>query len=98
MAWKSKSQKSVTLSTTESEYVSLFELVKIILYVVQILQCMGIKVKLPVIVKGDNLGAIYLANNNGASQRSKHVDIRYHFFREYVAEGIVQDVSVRTPE
>jgi hypothetical protein len=40
---------------------------------------MEIKVKLPIIMKVDNVGAIYLANNAVSGPRMKHVDIRYHF-------------------
>ena len=38
---------------------------------------------------GDNQGAIALAKNPVHHQRSKHIDIRYHFIRFDVEEGIV---------
>ena len=37
----------------------------------------------------DNAGAQELATNSGYSQRTKHIDIRYHFLREVVANGQV---------
>ena len=30
------------------------------------------------------------------SQRSKHIDVRYHFVREYVHDGFIQIIFVRT--
>ena len=57
---------------------------------------MGIEVKLPMIVKVDNTGAIYLANNYTSGQRTKHIDIRVHYVREYIHDGIIKVEFVRT--
>ena len=40
-------------------------------------------------IKCDNQGAIQLGKNPIASQRSKHIDVRYHFVREHVQSGDV---------
>ena len=76
VAWKSKSMKSVVLSTTEAEYVAVSEVVKEIKVLYQMLRSMEIKVPLPVKVQVDNVGAIWLANNSSVSERTKHVDLR----------------------
>ena len=47
LAWKSKSMKSVVLSTTEAECVSVSEMVKEIKFLYQMLRSMEIKVPLP---------------------------------------------------
>jgi hypothetical protein len=59
---------------------------------------MGIPVKLPVIVRVDNVGAIFMAENVTMSGRTKHVDIRYHYVREFVEEGFVKIILVRTAD
>ena len=59
--WKSKAQKSVTLSSAESEFVALSEAAKEIKFVVMILESMGIIVELPIIVRVDNVGAIFMS-------------------------------------
>jgi hypothetical protein len=46
----------------------------------------------------DNVGAIYLSNNNSLSQRTKHIDIRRHFVREYVQDGTLKTIFVPTDE
>jgi hypothetical protein len=94
--WKSKAQKSVSLSSTEAEYYALSEAAKEIKFVVQILLSMGIPVQLPVIVRVDNMGAIFMSENASASSRTKHVDTRYHFVREFVEDGFIRIVFVRT--
>ena len=68
IAWKSKSMKSVILSTTEAEHVAVSEVVKEIKFLYQLLMSMGVKVPLPIKVKVDNVGAIWLANNSSVSK------------------------------
>jgi hypothetical protein len=46
----------------------------------------------------DNIGAIYLAENASSSKRTKHVDTRYHYVRDYIEDGILKVVFVRTTE
>ena len=74
IAWKSKSMRSVVLSTTEAEYMATSEVVKEIRFVYQLLESMDVKVPLPIKVRVDSIGAIWLANNNGVSERTKYVD------------------------
>ena len=38
----------------------------------------------------DNQGAIALASNAGYHARTKHVDIRHHFIRENVQQGLLK--------
>ena len=59
---------------------------------------MGYKVKLPIVCKVDNLGAIFLSNDNCSATRTKHVDVRCHCFREHVEQGILKIVFVRTDD
>ena len=67
--------KSVTLSSSEAECVALLEAAKEIKFVHQLLIGMGVKVKLPIVVCVDNLGAIFMSENASVSQRTKHIDI-----------------------
>ena len=78
--------------------VSLSELVKDIMFVVQILESMNYEVRYPIVCKCDNLGAIFLSSNNCSTTRTKHVDIRYHYFREYVEQGVLKIVFVKSEE
>jgi hypothetical protein len=77
--WQSQLQKSVSLSSSEAEYYSLSEAAKEIKFVVQILESMGIKVKKPIIVCVNNVGATFMSENVTATSRTKHVDARYHY-------------------
>jgi len=94
--WKSKGQRSVALSSSEAEYVALSEAAKEIKFVYMILKSMGIKVKTPIRVRVDNMGAIYMSGYNVSSNRTKHIDVRYHFVREYVEDGFIEIIFVTT--
>ena len=79
--------KSVVLSTTEAEYMALSEVVKELKFIVQLLQTMNIEVDLPITVHVDNVGAIWLSNNRTTTDRTKHIDIRTSFVKEYQEDG-----------
>ena len=87
IAWRSKGMKSVVLSTTEAEYMALSEVVKELKFIVQLLQTMNITVNLPITVHVDNVGAIWLSNNRNTGNRTKHIDIRIAFVKEYQEDG-----------
>ena len=87
IAWRSKGMKSIVLSTAEAEYMALSEVVKELKFIVQLLQTMNIEVELPIIVHVDNVGAIWLFNNRTTSDRTKHIDIRTSFVKEYQEDG-----------
>ena len=83
ICYRSKAQATVSLSSSEAEWIALSEAVKEIVFVVQLLRDIGIKVDTPVIVKVDNIGAIHMAENVTNSARTRHIDIRTKFVREY---------------
>ena len=60
--------RSVVLITTEAEYVAISKVVKEIKFIYQLLESMDVKVLLPIKVRVDNIGAIWLANNSGVSE------------------------------
>ena len=64
----------------------------------QMMEFLQMKVNLPILVNMDNVGAIYLASNATSGQRTRHIDVRYHFVRNYVEEGIVKIVFVQSKE
>ena len=98
IVWRSKQQKTVALSSSEAEFVAISEAVKEILFVLQLLRTMNIPVEIPVKVRVDNMGAIFMSENASSGIRTRHVDTRYHFVREQVADKIVEIIFVRTDD
>ena len=63
VSWQSKSQKSVSLSSSETEYVALSKPVKEVMFMIQLLKSMKIAVKYQVTVRVENVVAIFMASN-----------------------------------
>ncbi len=59
---------------------------------------MGIKVKLPIECHVDNIGAIFMAENVTATPKSKHIDTRAKFVTQFVQDGFLKIVFVKTKE
>ncbi|GKC96428.1 hypothetical protein Tco_1161870, partial [Tanacetum coccineum] len=49
-----------------------------------------------ILMYSDNKSAIALCRNNVQHSRSKHIDIRYHFIKEKVENGVVELYFIRT--
>jgi hypothetical protein len=96
--WKSKLQKPLALSSSEAEYYGMSEAAKDVKFVAMILEAIGIKIELLIIMYCDNVGAIFMAENATATARTKHVDARYQFVREYVENGFLKIVFVNSKE
>jgi len=96
--WRSKAQQSVTLSSSEAEWIALSEAVKENMFVLQLLEIMKIKVKLPIKVQVDNTGAIFMSKNVTTMNCTKHVDVRTKFVNEYVEDGIIKIVFIKSQD
>ena len=88
VSWLSKRQATVALSTAEAEYVSLTTMIHEAIWIRRLLPCIGEKDD-TVTVFEDNQGAIKMAQNPVMHSRTKHIDIRYHFIWETIADGTV---------
>jgi hypothetical protein len=55
-------------------------------------------VKLPIIVRCDNVGAIFMAENSSSGVRTRHVDMRYHFVQEHIVDEFIKVVFVKSDE
>ena len=84
----SRTQKCVTLSTFEAEYVDLGDAVKELLSLRQVWSFMIPGEEMPCFpVFEDNQGALQLSKNPVSNSNSKHIDVRHHFLRELVRQG-----------
>ena len=98
VCWRSKSQHCISLSSSEAEMYALTEAVKEIPFLVQVLLFIGVKIKLPVQVKVDNMGAIYMSENSAPSARTRHADIRQKFTADLQDKGLIKIDFVRSED
>nr|GEY14457.1 copia protein [Tanacetum cinerariifolium] len=82
-------QKSAAISITKAEYIALFGCYAQILWMRSQLTNYGLGFnKIPMYC--DNKSAIALCCNNVQHSRSKHINIRYHFIKEQVENGVIE--------
>uniref|UniRef100_A0A1Y1K3D6 Reverse transcriptase Ty1/copia-type domain-containing protein n=1 Tax=Photinus pyralis TaxID=7054 RepID=A0A1Y1K3D6_PHOPY len=98
VGWTARKQTSVALSTTESEYISLAIAAAEIIWYRGILCEIGISLDGPTIIHEDNQGAIKIALGEKVSQRTKHIDIKYHFIRDCIEKQIINLRYIKTQE
>ena len=104
--WSSKLQTEVVLSTTESEYVGLSESLRIAIVMMNLLKEMqeqGVDIPKtnPVVyckLFEDNAGAIHLAKAPKMRPRTRHINQKYHHFREWVKSGLIEILPIDTLE
>jgi hypothetical protein len=98
IAWSSKRQPIVTVSSAEAEYVATLQAVKEIYWARQFLGEFDGPRKGPTVLHCDNQSTIALTKDNKFHARMKHVRIRYHFVREAVDDGTIVVKYVPTAE
>jgi hypothetical protein len=92
MHWSSKMQTEIALSTTEAEYIALSQAMREVLPIIWLMEeakQLGIPVlnatpKVHCKVFEDNAGAIEITTVPKMRPRTKHLNIKYHHFREEV--------------
>ncbi|KAG7564482.1 hypothetical protein ISN44_As10g012460 [Arabidopsis suecica] len=80
ISWKATLQPTVTLSTTEAEYMALTEAAKEGIWLKGLVSDLGLHHD-QATVYCDSLSAICLAKDQVHHERTKHIDVRYHFLR-----------------
>ena len=88
VSWSSKKQNSVSLSSSEAEYIAAGSACTQLLWMKQILKDYEIE-QGKMTLYCDNLSAINISKNPVQHSRTKHIDIRHHFIRDLVEHSIV---------
>jgi hypothetical protein len=89
VAWSSKRQATVALSTVEAEYVAMSRCAQQMVWMHSWLQEVEIEHVIPGVIKCDNRGAIALSKNTKDHGKVKHIDIRHHYIRELLQSGSI---------
>lgn len=86
ISWASEKQKTVALSTTESEYIAACQAVKELIWLKGLLKNISNEFDKPYVYL-DNQSALKLIKNPEFHKRTKHIDVRYHFIRSKYEGG-----------
>jgi len=111
IAWTSKLQNEIALSTTEAEYLALSACMRDLLPLCTLIQELSansfiddMELSGTCVFSGhlisdvfeDNQSCLNIANSEAVCPRTKHISIKYHHFRDQVRKGIVRVVKVHT--
>ena len=94
ISWKSKKQQTVALSSCEAEYMALTATTQEAIFLSMLVKDFGLESSEPVSIYGDNQGAIALVKNPVNHNKSKHIDIKFHFIREKYSKRIIELIYV----
>ena len=83
----SRTQKRVTPSTTEEEYVALGDTMTEAMFIRYVRSFIFPGFRSTCMTVLDNKGARHLAQNPVCTSNSKHIDVRHHFLRELIFRG-----------
>uniref|UniRef100_A0A0A9WFE7 Retrovirus-related Pol polyprotein from transposon TNT 1-94 n=1 Tax=Lygus hesperus TaxID=30085 RepID=A0A0A9WFE7_LYGHE len=90
ISWMSKKQRTVALSSVEAELMCISEGVKeAIIYLEKFLRELGFSMSLPIALYNDSQGAQEHLKNPAYRSRTKHIDIRNHFIKQNIQEGLI---------
>jgi len=98
VSWSSKKQPVVTLSTTEAEFVAAASSACQVVWLRRILTILNQEQSNPTVVFCDNISAIKLSKNPVMHGHSKHIDVRFHFLRDLVKDGILELIHCSTQQ
>jgi hypothetical protein len=104
LIWGWRLQTEIALSSTESEYISLSQSLRDVIYIIDSIlemQTAGLDfTDLPPMVHckafEDNNGALEMAKFHKLWPRTKHINVKYHHFRRAVLDGIITIHKIST--
>lgn len=97
ISWGCKKQRTVALSSTEAEYMAITEGCREAVYLLN-LQNEITGLMYTISMYNDNQSANKLSENSVFHNRTKHIDVRYHYCREVISKKIVKIYYLTTEE
>jgi len=94
VSWNSKKQLIVALSSTKAEYRSVTIVACEIVWLQKLLSNLGQSVDVHVVIYCDNISSMLLVNNSVYHARTKHIEVHYHFIRDFIREKVLNFCGV----
>ncbi|KAG8496414.1 hypothetical protein CXB51_007522 [Gossypium anomalum] len=97
ISWKATLQTTVALSTTEAEYMAITEACKEAIWLKGLFSELNEDLQISTVFC-DSQSAIFLTKDQMFHERTKHIDVRYHFVRDIIARGDIVVSKISTHE
>ena len=85
-----KLQKLPAHSSCEAELIAVDDLVRELMFLIQLMKDFDMEMNEPVLILEDNQSTIQLCYNKMQQQRSKHIGVRYFYVRHLIKCGLVK--------
>jgi Reverse transcriptase (RNA-dependent DNA polymerase) len=90
VTWRSKKQSVVARSSAEAEYRAMASTTIEAIWLKQLMQDIGVKCDYPIPMFCDSQAARHIVNNPVFHERTKHIEIDYHFIREKITSKEIE--------
>ena len=98
ISWSSRKHGSIAQSTAEAEYIAASDACRETIWLRKLLSDLfGGKLE-STIIHCDNQSCIKLSKNPVFHDRSKHIEMKYHFIKDLVQRGTLKLQYIRTDE
>ncbi|KAG9442249.1 hypothetical protein H6P81_018103 [Aristolochia fimbriata] len=97
ISWKATLQHVVALSTTEAEYMAVTEAVKEAIWLQGLYRELNTNDEVTVVFC-DSQSVIHLTKDQMHHERTKHIDVRFHFIKDTIAQGTVMVKKIGTED
>lgn len=98
VSWSSRKQSTVSLSSTEAEYIALSECACEAIWLRKLLKELRVTCDGPVTLFEDNQSSAQIAETPKDNKRMKHVDTKYHFIRQTILDGDTKIEYIRSED
>jgi hypothetical protein len=98
VSWSSRKQGSIAQSTAKAEYIATSVASREAVWLRNLLSYLFSVDLEPIVIHCDNQSCIKLSENPVFHDRSKHIEIRYHYVRDMVQKNILSIQVVPTTE
>ena len=103
ISWKSKKQSLVWLSLTEAEYIGCGEAIRKAIWLRRLYHAINYtqskdNLSSVQILLTDSQGAVCLAKALWFNNRTKHIDVKYHFTQDICAQGLIRPNHLPTAD
>ena len=95
VSWKTKKQVTISISSVEVEYRALTSTTNELTWIRQLLKDFQVDVSSPALLFCDNQATIHIASNPIFHERTKHIEIDYHFVRDKITKGFIKLMLIR---